>query len=116
MKSDTKKRPAKRPAKKSKQSASSSTSSAPKRGRPRGSKTTKRDIVTVAASRCRKCGSTDRAPYSQTKSRQLTGCTPAGEPYNRVSWKRTKCKSCGQARVDKIFELVDQQAEKAKNG
>lgn len=88
-------------------------------GRPRGSRTQPRDVVPVQPSRCKRCGSTEREPYSQTTTRNIRGRNlETGALYNVVKWSRTRCKSCGQARVDQVFELVgetDPAAETAEN-
>ena len=75
-----------------------------KRGRPKGAKTVQRDVVTVEPTRCRVCGSTDRDPYRATRRLPHSGFTPAGELYTTVVWRHTKCRHCGQARVDQTFE------------
>lgn len=69
------------------------------------SQETKRDIVEVELPRCKKCGSTDREPYhgTTTYEKPIEG-EHNGEPFTHVIWKRTRCRSCGQARVDKYRE------------
>ena len=47
---------------------------------------------------CPKCKSTSREGYSAIKTMDLNG--------NKVSWKRTKCKDCGQRRMDKTIEAL----------
>lgn len=74
------------------------------RGRPRGSKTTAPDVVTVTASRCRKCDSTEREAYSKTREFERSGVDGEGRPYSHVVWRRTRCRKCGQRRVDRSYE------------
>lgn len=60
----------------------------------------------VKKSRCPKCQSTDREAYHNVRELAIDSVTPDGERYNRVIWRRTRCKNCGQVRIDKSFELV----------
>lgn len=60
--------------------------------------------ITVAASRCRACGSTDRDQYFATRVLAIDGMTSDGELYTHVVWRRTRCQGCGQYRIDKSFE------------
>jgi ribosomal protein S27AE len=60
--------------------------------------------VDVIPSACPKCHCTDREPYFAIKRLETYGVTPAGREYTRVTFKRTRCKRCGQARVDRVFE------------
>lgn len=73
------------------------------RGRPQGSANIE-SVVTVAASRCAACGSTERAPYSNTRELDHGGTTTDGQDFTHVVWRSTRCLKCGQARVDKTFE------------
>ena len=76
-----------------------------KTGRPLGSKTPDRDIVDVQVSRCKRCGSTDRKPY--TSKVELVGNGIAnGQPYTSVIVRHTQCANpdCGQHRVDRFYE------------
>ena len=76
------------------------------RGRPKGSTTKKRDIVLVIPPSCKQCGSTDREPYAPNPIVRNDEGEINGFKYNRVTWKRTNCKKCGQHRSDRIFEMV----------
>lgn len=77
-----------------------------RRGRPKGSTNASRDVVAVLPSHCRQCGSTDREAYiGKPIVREITG-TVEGRPYNKITWRRTRCANCGQARVDQTFELT----------
>jgi len=73
-------------------------------GRPKGSKNKKRDVVVADLTHCASCGSTDREAYHGISELDHNGIDPQGNPYNRVTWKRTKCSACGQNRVDQFFE------------
>lgn len=72
-------------------------------GRPKGAKTEKL-IAPAAPSRCPKCHSTNRAPYHDVNTLEHGGLDAAGQPYNRVVFRRTACTDCGQARVDRAYE------------
>ena len=77
-----------------------------KRGRKKGSKPIAREQVVVIPSSCPKCGSTDREQYEgHPVVREFAG-VKNGFEYNRISWKRTKCRNCGQHRTDQIYEKV----------
>lgn len=78
-----------------------------KTGRPKGKKTTPKRTVNVMPGRCLKCGSTSRTPYKHiTQKLDHGGTAPDGKPYNRITWRPTKCLVCQQHRVDKIYENV----------
>lgn len=79
-----------------------------KQGRPKGAKTVKKPESTGLLTRCNACGSTDRERYTNPRSIQQHGIAPDGSPYNQVTWRHTSCKSCGQVRVDKFYEMVPQ--------
>lgn len=76
------------------------------KGRPRGSKNVERDECDVIASRCKRCGSSRRKPYqSDPTTLAAAGTDPiTGASYTHVIWRRTACKDCGQARIDKCYE------------
>lgn len=80
--------------------------SKPKAGRPKGSKTKSIPAQTVFLSQCPVCLSTDRSGYFNVKTREFSGSAPNGQPYNYVSRKQTRCRKCGQRRVDITFENV----------
>jgi hypothetical protein len=71
-------------------------------GRPMGS-VTATPQVEVKASRCTKCNSTKRKPYSHTRAVHSPG-TSDGLPHTHVVFRYTKCAKCGQARVDRTLE------------
>lgn len=73
------------------------------RGRPKGTQTTVLPVVEAAHSQCRACGSTDREPYTNQRTREIGGVHPTFGVYTAVRWARTKCTQCGQARFDKIY-------------
>lgn len=72
-------------------------------GRPAGSKPPA-EIVDSIKSRCPKCQSTDRTPYSGTVTVAASGVDQTGQPYTHVVKRWTKCAKCGQARVDQSLE------------
>ena len=74
-------------------------------GRPKGSGNVETDCVHVEASRCKQCGSTEREGYSRRLVREIAG-ERDGVPYDRVVWRWTKCRACGQARVDITCEMA----------
>jgi len=75
----------------------------PRPGRPPGPAEKKPEVVGVLT-RCPKCDSTAREKYGNVKTGKYRGADPVtGKPYNEISWKRTKCKTCGQARNDKYY-------------
>ena len=75
-----------------------------KRGRPTGSKTADRDVVTTIRSRCIACDSTERADYGVRRRVDGFGTAPDGKPYTAVNLRPTKCLTCGQCRVDREYE------------
>lgn len=76
-----------------------------KPGRPAGSPNVDVQTVRVMPSACPKCASTERGEYTRAHSKAITGRdTDTGRIYNRVTWRHTKCKACGQARIDKAYE------------
>lgn len=77
-----------------------------KRGRPTGAKTEQKPIVEYQVSRCPNCGSTDRTSYADRRELAYSGTTPDGRQYDRIVWRSCKCEACGQARIDKTFELT----------
>jgi hypothetical protein len=58
----------------------------------------------VERSRCKKCGSVNRAPYFNVRRLDYAGVTPDGRTYKQVVWRRTRCLDCGQYRDDKSYE------------
>lgn len=78
------------------------------RGRPRGSKNRQYDQVEVEPSRCRKCGSTAKAPYFNVRIAETPHqCDRQGREFNYTAWKRTLCLDCGQHRVDIVKTVHD---------
>ena len=72
-----------------------------KKGRPKGSKNIK-DVSTVPATVCNKCGSTDRSNY-ESNPRRVRGYfkDASGGEYDIATLRLTKCLTCGQRRVDR---------------
>lgn len=64
------------------------------------------EIQQVEASRCSRCGSTEREEYSNTRALRVGGVTSQGEAYTHIVFRNTKCRNpeCRQARVDRTFE------------
>ncbi|WP_417625139.1 hypothetical protein [Paremcibacter congregatus] len=104
-----KKTPAKKPAAKPKPApAATETPATRGPGRPPGTGGGQRQEVIGTLTRCKKCESTERAPYYGTVTRDIRGIDPAGKEYNRITWRRTKCSNCQQARTDVFYELVSE--------
>jgi RNase P subunit RPR2 len=74
-----------------------------KAGRPKGSKTKKVAVVDAVRTRCIKCGSTQRTKYSQRRELNTSGVLPDGTEFDKVIWRRTTCKKCGQVRDDREY-------------
>ena len=75
------------------------------RGRPAGAKTQPAAIVAAEATRCPRCGSTDRDPYRRKNEQAYPGVHD-GKPYTHIVRRWTRCATpgCGQHRIDKSFE------------
>lgn len=59
------------------------------------------DHVKVEPSRCKQCGSTDRSRYYDSRSSPHYRKDPeTGKETTHRVWRRCKCESCGQMRVD----------------
>jgi hypothetical protein len=81
-----------------------------KTGRPAGSKTADREVVTSVLSRCRACDSTERTHYKEKNRVEGYGLAPDGKPYTAVNLRPTKCQTCGQCRIDREYEYVPETA------
>lgn len=66
-------------------------------------KATRAIKTVVRPGRCPKCESTRRAGYTSIVTRDIAG-TIDGHAYTHITWKRTKCRDCGQHRVDLFHE------------
>jgi hypothetical protein len=73
-----------------------------KPGRPAGS-TDIREVATAEPSRCSKCQSTERTPYTNKTEKAIAGLHE-GKPYTHVVWRSTTCAGCSQARRDRSYE------------
>lgn len=74
--------------------------------KPQASKETKPSTSSAdtTATRCRKCGSTERESYQQKHEIPAAGqLAPDGKPASHIKLQWTKCKSCGQSRVDRTY-------------
>jgi Zn ribbon nucleic-acid-binding protein len=69
-------------------------------GRPKGS-TNAKIIVEVEASRCPKCGSSERTKYENPVRRDYSG---SGLEFVAIIYRTTRCVDCGQARRDQEKE------------
>lgn len=69
--------------------------------------TPKVEKIVDAKTRCPKCLSLKRDRYHRVKTREISGVTRDGRQYDRVTWRRTRCRTCGQARVDIEHSLAD---------
>jgi len=58
----------------------------------------------VFPSACPRCGSTDRTPYYHTRTLAITGRI-LGQPYDHIVYRYTRCRACGQHRVDRHYEF-----------
>ncbi|WP_146504963.1 hypothetical protein [Rubinisphaera italica] len=76
----------------------------PAAGRKPGSKNKDYTTSATTQTRCEKCGSTDRLPYSRQQLLDHHGTAPDGQPCTHVRLQWTGCKSCGQARIDRTYE------------
>lgn len=72
-------------------------------GRPEGP-AEEVDVAAATVVRCKRCDSTRRSKYTNTRILRRGGTGPDGKPYTRVVWRRCRCLSCGQARVERTFE------------
>ena len=87
-----------------KAAANKKTMKTKKAGRPKGAKTKKAKIVDAVPSRCPKCGSTEKEHLNKQELVNA-GVTPAGEPFDTIVLRRTRCRSCGQMRMDRSHEF-----------
>lgn len=62
------------------------------------------DIAIQHPSRCRACGSTEREPYSNRDEEECITTIGEGIPITHIIRQQTRCKTCGQARIDRTFE------------
>lgn len=61
----------------------------------------------LTPSACPKCGCTEHTGYHGIRRMATGGTTASGHVYNLIVWRRTSCKSCGQHRVDRSYEMVE---------
>lgn len=74
------------------------------RGRPKGQQNYDAEIARGELTRCPSCGSTDREAYWGKREHQHDGLDDSGRPFTHVCWRKTRCKVCGQIRVDRTLE------------
>ena len=96
------------------QPATQTAAQQPKRGpgRPKGTPNRQADIVDRPPSRCKRCGSTRRAPYTGTPVVIHGPGKCAGQAYTRMTRRRTHCLDCGQYRVDQELTFEPTPEEK----
>ena len=85
-------------------------------GRPKGSKNAEYEHAIVRPPQCPSCRSTDREPYRERpRVIRYSGVLPGAPPheYTHVIKRRTRCRNCGQARVDTWYENVPAGCEPA---
>lgn len=98
----TKKKAATKKATKKKAAAKKKTA---KKGRPKGAANHAREHATAEPSRCPKCGSTNRGPYTQKQVQEWGGVHPiTGQPVTHIIRRWTSCTDCGQHRIDRSYE------------
>ena len=73
-------------------------------GRPEGAKTGNYETAEVVATQCNACSSSNREPYFGKIERGIAGVLSDGREYSHVVWRRTRCRDCGQARIDRSYE------------
>ena len=79
-----------------------------KPGRPAGAENRAYDTADSDVTRCAKCQSTERSPYSQRRATDFHNThLQDGKPYNRIVYRSCHCLQCGQHRRDRTFELVE---------
>ena len=85
----------------------------PKKPAPPGSDIKRRPAADVTPSRCPKCGSTRRAPYTGRPRIVNHSGVFAGHPYNKVIFRQTKRLDCGEWRVDRewLWESTEGQIQ-----
>jgi hypothetical protein len=73
-------------------------------GRPKNSPN--RDVLNAAGelTRCPKCQSTQRTPYTKREVQEFGGVSQEGRPYTHIVRRWTSCASCGQHRIDRVYE------------
>lgn len=74
------------------------------KGRPAGARNVE-ETVDVFASRCPKCGSTEREGY-ESKTVQPYATIHRGVEYSHIVRRRCRCSNCGQTRIDRTYENV----------
>lgn len=77
----------------------------PRRGRPPGSKTIEKPVVSAVETRCPVCNSTSRSRYSGARVVHGDGIAPDGKPYSEVSLNHCQCNDCGQHRIDRVYRF-----------
>lgn len=76
---------------------------AKKQGRPPGSKNMDKPVEDTYSTCCKKCGSTDREKYWNSRTVNADKVIN-GVKYKKVIIHNTRCRKCGQARVDRVWK------------
>lgn len=87
--------------------SSSSTSDTPKRkrGRPKGSKTQPLEHVVEIPQGCPRCNCSDYKTLATPAKRNIRGIIN-GVEYNRVVWRRCRCKRCQTIFAMRVYTRV----------
>lgn len=76
-------------------------------GRPKGRANDDRPVVVVVPCQCPTCGSTEILVETGNQSTQeISGVLNDGRAYDRVTWRRAMCESCGQKIMQRVFRRV----------
>ena len=74
-------------------------------GRPKGRPNNESPIVNVIPCRCPTCRSSDILIEGGPQiSHDIAGQLADGTMYDRIIWRRAKCRSCGQAIRQRAYE------------
>ena len=65
----------------------------------------KATVVDADLPRCPECGSTDRTDYNDCNTIEFEGVHERFGSYSHIVLRRTRCKQCDRARVDRFYEM-----------
>jgi hypothetical protein len=54
------------------------------------------EVVEEVPAACPRCHSTDREGFEGSLTRQISGLSRDGRPFNRIRWQYCTCRGCGQ--------------------
>jgi predicted transcriptional regulator len=63
-------------------------------------------VVKIWPQGCPRCGSTERTSYHHIEYQDHSG-EMDGKIYTRIKRQRTECTSCGQSRVEMVYERCE---------